>query len=72
MPRQINHSMEQSPGETRAGKCPEDRSARSRLTRDPGGHFYLVHDVHGERVSPVAIVDRDEGQTLPGRQQKVP
>lgn len=37
-----------------------------------GGHFYLVHDIHSECVSPVAIVNRDEGQTLPGRQQKVP
>lgn len=27
------------------------------LTKEPGGHFYLVHDIHGERMSPVAIVD---------------
>lgn len=36
---------------------PRAQISKILLTREPGGHFYLVHDIHGERVSPVAIVD---------------
>lgn len=49
---------------------PRAQISKILLSREPGGHFYLVHDIHGERVSPVAIVDRDEGQALPGRRQR--
>lgn len=36
-------------------------SAHKGQGRGGGNHFYLVHDVHSECMSPVAIVNRDEG-----------